>query len=495
MNYKYPFAFLFIISLSLPSLASFNYNARCTEAYKAIYHLKLNDARILIREEKQQDPQNGVTILLDNYVDFFSLLMSDNKADYEKFSNYRSGRIDALENSERNSPYYLYSQGVVYLQWGILKAKFGDYFSSFLDIKKARALFRENAQKYPDFLPNQINTSLIDVVLDALPSNLKGVAKFFGMSGNAKAGLAQLEKIRTEIGTTKYSLYTDDVTFTLCYINIDILHNPNSYNQLIGYVKAMDNNNNALKDYLGGYLCAKTAHNDEAIEFLEAINDKKQQLVLPVVDYLLGNARLCRMDSDASIYLLKYISEYKDYKYIKDAYLKVAYAYFLSNNLSKYYYYLNMARTKGNALDEKDKQALREANDGPPNIDLLKARLYYDGGYYNKAVAQLQDKQLTDFKLLRDQIDFTYRIGRLYDKTGKFNEAIASYQKAVNLGKGTPYYYASNAALAIGRIYEARKDYNRAAQYFHEALAMKNHEYQNSTEYEAQQGLTRIHHQ
>ena len=37
-----------------------------------------------------------------------------------------------------------------------------------------------------------------------------------------------------------------------------------------------------------------------------------------------------------------------------------------------------------------------------------------------------------------------------------------------------------------------RSEY-KAAQYFHEALDMKNHEYQNSTEYEARQGLARIH--
>jgi len=489
---KLLFTLLFFSVCTSTVHANFNFNARCTEAYKDIFKLKLNDARLIIKEEKQRDPQNGITILLDNYVDYFDILMSENKPDYERLKDLRSDRVDALEANDKNSPYYLYSQAEIYLQWGILKAKFGDYFSSFMDIKKARSLIKDNIAKYPDFAPNQIDNALIDAILGVLPSNLKGIAKFLGMSGNTQTGIAQLDRLHAELGNTKYSIYTDEITFFLCYIEINLLHT-NNYNQLIAYVKQMEDNN-ALKDYLGGYVCAKNGHNDEAIQYLEIIQTGKQRLVLPAASYLLGNAKLCRMDSDASIYLLRYINEYRGSKYIKDTYLKLAYYYLLDNDISKYNYYLNLARTKGSVIDEKDKQALREANDSPVNIDLLKARLFYDGGYYPKTLALLNNKQQNDFKLPRDQIEYTYRIGRVYEKTGKFNEAIACYQKVISLGKSTPYYFAANAALGTANIYELKKDNDKAAYYYHVALDMKNHEYQNSTEYEAKQGLERIHH-
>jgi hypothetical protein len=477
---------------SFTANANFNFNARCTEAYKDIFKLRLNDARLIIKEEKQHDPQNGINILLDNYVDYFDILMSENKADYEKLKDLRSDRIIELQANDKNSPYFLYSQAEVYLQWGILKAKFGDYFSSFLDIKKARGIIKDNIAKYPDFLPNQKDNALIDAILGRLPSNLKGISKFLGMSGNTPTGIAQLERLHSELGNTKFSMYTDEIAFFLCYIEINLFHT-NNYNQLITYVKQMDDNN-ALKDYLGGYVSAKNGHNDEAIRYLEAVQTGKQRLVLPAASYLLGNAKLCRMDSDANIYLLRYINEYKGTNYIKDTYLKLAYFYLLDNDTPKYNYYLNLARTKGPVIDEKDKQALREANDAPVNIDLLKARLYYDGGYYPKALAQLNNKQQSDFKLQRDQIEFPYRLGRIFEKTGKFNEALACYQKAINLGKSTPYYFAANAALGCANIYELKKDNDKAAYYYRVTLDMKNHEYQNSTEYDAKQGLERIHH-
>ena len=107
MFYKFLFSVLFISVCSLTANANFNFDVRCIEAYKDIFHLKLNDARSIIREEKKQNPQNGIPVLLDNYIDYITLLMSDNKADYDRLKDSQSDRIDALEKNDKNSPYYL----------------------------------------------------------------------------------------------------------------------------------------------------------------------------------------------------------------------------------------------------------------------------------------------------------------------------------------------------------------------------------------------------
>ena len=174
--------------------------------------------------------------------------------------------------------------------------------------------------------------------------------------------------------------------------------------------------------------------------------------------------------------------------------MKLAYYYLLNNDLAKYNYYIQQVRIKGYSTGEKDKQALKEANDAQPDIDLLKARLYFDGGYYTRALEQLKDKQVNDFKLLRDKIEFNYRLGRIYEKLEKFNDAIANYQKAINSGKNTTYYYAANSALNMGVIFERERDYNKSAYYYKQAIDMKDHEYENSIQSQAEEGLQRIHH-
>jgi hypothetical protein len=483
--------FLFFLLIQLKAHANFNYDANCVEAYNAIISLKINEAKVLIQKEKQQNPQNGIIILLENYVDYFSLLASENKADYEKLKDNKSTRISALESNDKNSPFYLFSQAEVYLQWGMLKGKFGDFFSSGLDIKKAGSLLKENAQKYPDFVLNQKSIALVNVIFGSIPASLKSVTFILGMSGNVPAGIKRLEDLRVELQKSKYSFYDDEVVFLLCNIDIDFLQHRNNYVKLESYISGM-NTNSLLKSYLQGYIAAKTSHNDEAVTFFEGSPNSNQYIYLPAIDYYLGSAKLNRMDADAPVALSRYVREYKGNNYVKDTYLKLGYFYLLQNDLKKYEYYLTLVRTKGNAFNEKDQQALREANDSRPDTDLLRSRFYYDGGYYDKALNELKNKDVNSFKLFRDKIEYFYRLGRIYESTDKLNDAMVNYQKAITFGKSTKYYFAANAAVRMGKFFEEKRDFDKAASYYNMALDMKDHEYKKSIDNEATQGLKRI---
>lgn len=480
-----------LFSLTLQSKANFDFNSNCIKAYQAIFDLRLSDAKALIQNEKKQNPNNGITILLDNYVDYFTLLASENKADYERLKNLKASRLSALEKQDKNSPYYLFTQAEINLQWGMLKSRFQDYFSSGMDIKKADNLLTENIAKYPSFLPNKKSAGLIDVIFGSIPSNLKGLFSTLGIKGSASTGIRTLESLTNTLPRSSYKFYTDEVVFFLCYIETDLVHNKANYNKIMGFTASMDNSS-LLKSYLQGYVSARSAKNDNAIEYLQKRPKGSEYLNFPVLNYHLGNAKLNRGDADANIYLINFLKEYKGINYIKDAYLKLAYYFYLKGDNAKYNTFLKMVKTHGSLYDEKDKQALREANDSAPNMDLLKARLYFDGGYYPKALAELAGKDAGDFKLKRDQIEFYYRLGRIYDESGRDSDAVVNYQKAINTGKTTSYYYAANAALSIGSIYEKKNDKAKAAAFYKQAIAMKDHEYENSIETKAKDGLKRM---
>lgn len=483
--------FLLLLCSQLSLKANFIFDANSSAAYKAIFDLRLKDARRYIADEKNKYPQNGITILLENYVDYFHLLTSDNKADYEQFKARRSARIDALEGKDRNSPYYLFAQAEIYLQWGMLKAKFGDYTSSTMDLKKAQGLLKKNNEKFRDFLPNQKSLAMIEVIFGAIPANLKGITDLMGLRGNISKGVKQLETFKSQIAGTKYSFYEDEVIFLLCFMDIDLLHNKDNYDKLNSFLKDMSEKSR-LKTYLQGYVAFKTGHNDAAITYFERISASDLYAPMPTVQYLLGNARLCRMDSDATTAFINYLKEYKGTNYIKDTYLKLAYHYLLKGDMLGYTNYLKLVRSKGYATDEKDKQALKEANDTKPDVDLLRARFYFDGGYYSKALAQIRDKRQAELSSPRDQIELYYRLGRIYDRLNSFNEAIANYQKAIGLGKDKPFYFAANSALFSGMLYEQKRESAKASTYYNMTLKMKGHEYQNSIDTQAKEGLNRI---
>lgn len=480
-----------VFTLSYESQANFDFNTNCIKAYQAIFDLRLSDARALLTKEKQQNPNNGITILLDNYIDYFTLLASENKSDYNRLKSLRSERIDALEKQDKKSPYYLFSQAEINLQWGLLKSRFHDYLSSGMDIKRADDLLNENSVKYPSFLPNKKSSALIDVIFGSIPSNLKGLFSTLGISGNANNGIRTLESLSRSLNQSPYSFYQDEVIFFLCYIETDLVHNKTNYNKLISLTSSM-RNTSLLKTYLQGYISLRNAHNDTAIKYFLKRPEGDGHIDFPVLNYYLGTAKLNRLDNDAHLYLARYLKNYKGINYIKDAYLKIGYHYYIRGNNSKYHSFRSLVKTQGGLYDEKDKQALKEANEGNPDIDLLKARLYFDGGYYSKALSQLSNLDQEKIAEKRNLIELHYRLGRIYDETGKDSNALAHYQKTINEGKSTAYYYAANAALNIGMIFEARNDKTKASAYYKQAIAMKDHEYENSIETKAKDGLKRL---
>ena len=491
MKLKFLLFLVFLITFTIKAKANFDFNNRCVEAYKAALDMRINDAAALLRDEKQQNPQNGIAILLDNYVDYYGLLASESKADYEKLKDKRSDRLSALEDNDQNSPYCRFAQAEVYLQWSLLKAKFGDYFSSAMDAKKANNLSKENAEKFPDFLPSQISLAIVNITFGSIPANFRSITHFLGMNGNVQAGIRQLEQLRLQLPKTKYAFFNDEVISSMCSLDLVALHDDDGYKKLISYLSGMSANS-LLKVYLQAYIAARTAHNDEVIAFIEAAPKSGKYVRLPALNYLLGSAKLNRMDSDTPMALYNYIKDFRGTNYIKDAYLKMAYYYLLQRDEDKYQYFIKQVKTRGYALDEKDKQALKEANDARPDIDLLKARLYFDGGYYNKALAQLTGKDVNTLSLVRDKTEYYYRLGRIYEKTNKPNDAASNYQRAIDFGKTTSYYYAANAAVFTGRIFEEKKDFKRAADYYNLALGMKDHEYKTSIDNDAKDGLKRI---
>src|SRR5690606_29608426 len=154
--------------------------------------------------EKSENSTNGIIILLENYIDFFSLLASENKSDYQSWKDRKSSRIIALERHDKNSPFYLFSQAEINLQWGLLHNRFQDNLGSAMDIWKAEKLLRSNTDKFPDFLPNRKSAGLIDVIFGAIPANLKRFTNPLGVRGNISRGIGTLEGLVTSLPRSSY---------------------------------------------------------------------------------------------------------------------------------------------------------------------------------------------------------------------------------------------------------------------------------------------------
>jgi tetratricopeptide (TPR) repeat protein len=99
---------------------------------------------------------------------------------------------------------------------------------------------------------------------------------------------------------------------------------------------------------------------------------------------------------------------------------------------------------------------------------------------------------LDSFPRFKDQLEVTYRLARIYQKTNNPVRARELYDRTIANGSASSFYFAANSALFIGIMSEEEKKFTEAEEYFKKCLSMKKHEYQNSIDQKAQAGLDRI---
>lgn len=473
------------------SKASFEFNDNCKNAYREVVNLKLDLAKQYIEKEKRANSNNSMIYLIENYIDYFYILASDNKADFDKLKKNKSVRLSKISADDKESPYYLFAQAEINLQWSLLRGRYQEYVTSALEIKRAYNMLQENAEKYPTFLPNYKGLGMLNAVIGSLPSGAQKALGTLGVRGSTTKGQKMLEDLVDELPNSPYDFFYDESVFYLSQVWVNITKKRNAFEEIIAHTERLKESS-LLKVYIRAYSAYKTGHNDAAITYLLNTPKESGYVDYPYLDYLLGMAKLNKLDITASLNFNDFLQSTKGASLIKDTYLHLAYIAILKGDRAQYRSLITKVKGEGASYDEKDKQAINEANEGEPNKTLLKARFLFDGGYYDKAKAILTNENANDYKEKRYKIEYCYRFGRVFHETGGMAGAIKFYNYTIYFGEQSKYYYAANAAVFLGDIYAEKKQYNRAAESYNKAINMKNHDYESSIENKAKEGLKRI---
>ncbi len=474
-------------------LADFAFNDNCIKAYNSIISLKLNEGQALLNAERKANPNNSIPVLLENYIDFFKVLTSETNASFEYFKNKKTVHISQIEKeAQKNSPWYLYALAEINLQSCINRFKYQEYVTGAYELQKAYKLLEENKTKFPDFLPNQKSFALLYGLVGLVPEEYKWAMSTIGLKGNVQEGMEMLERLKNKLPSSNYSYLTTETIFFLSVIQLSIENNPNLY-ETVTRNTANIPNTNLLKVYICANVALRFGRADDAIDLL--LNRPKSAAYCSFyhLDYMLACAKQYRFDNDAVNYFESYLKNYDGNFNVKDSYLKIAYYYLLKGNIDKYNAYTALCKVRGQAISERDKSAVIQASEiHAPELNLLKARFYYDGGYYKKALDVLTDKRLDNIPLSKDKVEYLYRMGLVQQALNNTDQAIIFYNAAVSQGANMKYQFAASSAFRLGTIYEAKKQNAKAAQYYAQCLKMKNEEYKNSFESKAKAGLRRV---
>jgi tetratricopeptide (TPR) repeat protein len=195
----------------------------------------------------------------------------------------------------------------------------------------------------------------------------------------------------------------------------------------------------------------------------------------------------------AEQYFNHFIKNFRGINYIKSANHKLAWIAFLQNNIEMKRIYFARVISEGNTSIDEDKVALKHAQrDYITHTRLLRTRLLYDGGYYEKALAVISGvKKVSEYAGYLDE--YWYRLARIESKLDyDDNILIKNFKESYELGQNTTNYYAPMSALQIGLIYERQNRFEQAEIYFEKCLAMSNFDYERGIHQKAKAGINRI---
>src|SRR5205814_571915 len=82
-------------------------------------------------------------------------------------------RLVTLTEGDLGSPYYLFVQAEINLQWAAADIKFGEYLNAIFEIRRAFKLLEENQQKFPAFSPNKKSLGVLYALLGSVPDKYK----------------------------------------------------------------------------------------------------------------------------------------------------------------------------------------------------------------------------------------------------------------------------------------------------------------------------------
>lgn len=469
----------------------FEFNSHCQQAFQEITRLKVNSGRLLIQKARQQNPQNLIPELLDNYIDFYTLFLNEDPDEMKRSLVKMEARLAKIKSGPKSSPFLLYSQGMIYLQRATALIKAGEFWEAAWDCRRSYQVLKENKKRFPTFTPNDLPYGTLQAVTGTIPKGYRWIAGILGMRGSLTEGMKTVRGFLN--GSDPWSkLFFNEAAFVYPYL---LFYLENKKEEALQFTRQQQLD--LAGNHLHLYMTANLAINLQQAALAASLITNRQQspdyLVTGVWDFQMGFAQLYRLNTAAARqHFETFLRQFTGQFYVKDVYQKLSWCYWLEENQTKAEEMRKMVISKGSTFSDADKKALADAKSGKwPDRWLLKARLLSDGGYHNDALKTLMNQPINGLSTTAQQLEYNYRLGRIHDALGKTNEALQYYAQSIRIGKDRPEYFAARAALQSGQIYESRGNKQQALEFYQQCLNMNQQEYKNSLDQRAKAGIAR----
>lgn len=463
---SFSYYLLFSLLSPLTIFSQYEITNNCKQAWEAIIDLRFESADSIINNELSSNPDNYYAYYLMQMGEAYALLIDQSVEGYEQFSDNYKKRVEYLEDKDSESPYYLSCLAEMQLQMGIFNILFENKFKGLRNCYGSYKKTFKNLKINPDYKESKKLKGIFYVAIANLPPFVSWAANAFGVEGDYKRGYRILdhfyENYSNTNGLAQEAALCNILTFKL---NKD----PKSAYDFIAKLDSSYFNYNLI-EYFHSNIYYLNGYNETALNILNKSSLDSTQTYFNGYNYLMGKILLRKLDSSSIIYFTEYLNNNHYKQYVKEINYKMALAYLVQGDLNKYNLYLNYAKTNGEEITERDRETAYDINiDYIPNITLLKADLQIKGGYFDQAIIYLNSFDISENNFLPYELKYLLLNGIYYYNTNEHEKAIYYFKKVVDKGSNYDYYFADEAAMYLGMIYE-NTDRNLSKKYYEIAI-------------------------
>jgi hypothetical protein len=481
------------IGLFSPSLFASQafFSPATSQAQALCYELKLDSAFLIIHREIERNPDDLAPYLIKHLALSLKAFVSEQDADRQALYNWHKGAKHRFAISSSKSPYRKFGMAEMNFHMALIKGKAGAQMDAAMHLNQAYKQLKSNYKQFPDFKLNNKNLGIINAYLAAVPDSYQWAIKVLGFRGSFEKGLDLLSNISyAEQDLPHLGHFPLEASYLYAFTLTHVKHDADEAQKVLD--QCADNcETSLLSSFFHANVAFKRFDNRKVIETLAHRPQGEAYEHFYLLEYMLGSAYLYDLDARAVLHLNTYLKEFQGPNFKKVSLMKRSW-YHLINGEQKQAEADRQAITAMHekAVNEEDKLAENYTEKALPNTQLLKTRLLFDGGQFQRALDLIKDMSHGDFPDIMHKTEYCYRKARIYEELDQWTLALPFYEAASQYGMQSPEYYGAYACLKIADRFLSLGNKTLSMRYYKKAQTYhKNQEFTDTVALKAKAGI------
>lgn len=479
MNNLHKIYFTFLLCVAtFSSLAQFNYNDIAQKAHNDILNIDGLDSI-------KSDIGEGTYLWLESYKSFVELITSSKFYNVDSVINNIQENLSSIENLSAKNPYYYYYSADMHLFLSFLHFEHDELVNSFHQFLKAKGLIKSQQQDYPDF---------------EFADKHKLVLFFANSFVDQQIGFSSIPNKQAQKQyinlLNKYLKQADGIYYRELKLLGILLSNyqfSSDAKNLINELRIDENyaKNGPIETFVSSVWYKKSEDYDTQLSILNYSINNGFQTNLNTLNFWYGNALLNQQSDSSIVYINEFLRNQQNNELVQYARFKASLYWFVNDEKTKSDSLNNIIINSETFITSEDKQAIYEIKNASNWVkESVLARLLFDGGNYKKALNVLYSARKNVSNYNKEQkIEYSYRMGRIYEKLGDTENAEKFYHMVINSNLDAEFYYPAYSAYYLGNLYKKAENIEKANQFFNICIKLDSPIYKSSIHKKAREAI------